>query len=160
VRLRYLELAQPEFDGIRHQIATELGIPLKAVKAIIKQTRDEVQIQSWWERNGGLPTPEDLDRIKELYIPLLPDPEVGVHKQIAAQLHLTNTSVYQAIGQIRAQLELPRYVAREGSEASSPIAEHPSDSVIIDHDLEPIAGIGVSQDGRGDQSDSEPPVHE
>jgi hypothetical protein len=122
VRLRYIELAQPEFDGIRHQIATELGIPLKAVKAIIKKTREESLIQSWWDRNGGLPSAEDLERIKELYLPLLPEPEIGVHKTIAAQLRLTNTSVYQAIGQIRAELELPRYLPREGM----PVAVEPT----------------------------------
>jgi hypothetical protein len=122
VRARYLELAQPEFDGIRHQIATELGIPLKAVKEIIKRTREDGQIQSWWERNGGMPSAEDLERIRALYEPLLPEPAIGVHKHIAAQLHLTNTSVYQAIGAIRGQLELPRYLAREGMEppAASP----------------------------------------
>ncbi len=127
VRLRYLELAQPEFDGIRHQIATELGIPLRVIKDIIKKTRAEGQIQSWWERNGGLPSQEDLARIRELYLPLLPEPDIGVHKAIAAQLHLTNTSVYQAIGQIRAQLELPRYLDREGVEHSGGIADGTAD---------------------------------
>jgi hypothetical protein len=126
VRLRYLELAQPEFDGIRHQIATELGIPLKAVKEIIKKTREVGQIQSWWERNGGVPSEGDMERIRELYTPLLPEPEIGVHKQIAAQLHLTNTSVYQAIGHIRAELELPRYVPREGMEPPGEAINEPS----------------------------------
>jgi hypothetical protein len=116
VRERYLQLAQPEFDGIRHQIATELGIPLRAVKRIILETRDETQIQSWWERGGGLPSPENLEKIRELYVPLLPEPEIGVHKRIASELHLTNTSVYQAIGQIRANLNLDRYVPREATE--------------------------------------------
>ncbi|MGH2411701.1 MAG: hypothetical protein ACRDGS_15230, partial [Chloroflexota bacterium] len=37
IRARYLELAQPEFDGIRHKIATELGIPLRAVKSAVKE---------------------------------------------------------------------------------------------------------------------------
>jgi hypothetical protein len=86
---------------------------LRAVKDIIKQTREEVGIQSWWERGGGIPSPESMEKIKELYAPLLPDPEVGVHKRIATELHLTNTSVYQAIAKIRDDLQLPRYSARE-----------------------------------------------
>ncbi len=160
VRLRYLELAQPEFDGIRHQIATELGIPLKAVKAIIKHTRDEVQIQSWWERNSGLRSPEDLDRIRELYLPLLPEPEVGVHKQIAAQLHLTNTSVYQAIGQIRAQLELPRYIAREEMPPASERADGSTDSEANGHGQTTIADAGETDNGVLDQVDSRPAAGE
>jgi len=124
IRDRYVQLAQPEFDGIRHQIATELGVPLRAVKDVIKKTRDELQIQSWWDRGGGLPTPEDVARIKELYLPQLPEPEVGVHKRIAAELHLTNTSVYQAIGQIREELDLPRYVPREASaDSETPLSD-------------------------------------
>ena len=37
IRQRYLELAQPEFDGIRHQIATEMGIPLRTVKEVVSR---------------------------------------------------------------------------------------------------------------------------
>jgi hypothetical protein len=117
IRLRYFELAKPEFNGIRHQIATELGIPLRAVKQVIKVAREENQIQSWWEQGGALPSAEELDRIRELYIPLLPEPEVGVHKVIASTLRITNTSVYHAIGQIRTDLHLPRYSPREIGEA-------------------------------------------
>ncbi len=119
IRERYLALAQPEFDGIRHQIANELGIPLRAVKHVIKIAREEAQIRSWWEQGGGLPSPENLERIRELYVPLLPDPEVGVHKRIASELHITNTSVYQAIGQIRTDLHLPRYAQRDNGSADA-----------------------------------------
>lgn len=113
IRERYLQLAHPEFDGIRHQIATEMGVPLRAVKDVIKQIRNEQAIPSWWEQSGKLPDDEQIQKIRELYLPLLPEPEVGVHKRIAAELHLTNTSVYQAIGHIRMELNLPRYAPRE-----------------------------------------------
>lgn len=115
VRQRYLELAHPEFDGIRHQIATELGIPLRSVKEIVKGVRAEEEIPSWWDNSGSLPSPEQVEQIKALYVPLLPNPEIGVHKQIAAALKLPNTSVYQAIGTIRAELDLPRYTERAGA---------------------------------------------
>jgi hypothetical protein len=108
-----LQLAHPEFDGIRHQIATEIGVPLRAVKEVIKQIRDEQAIPSWWEQSGKLPDDEQIQKIRDMYVPLLPCPEVGVHKRIAAELHLTNTSVYQAIGHIRMEMDLPRYAPRE-----------------------------------------------
>jgi hypothetical protein len=114
IRERYLALARPEFDGVRHQIATEMGIPLRAVKNVIKMARDDEQVQSWWERSGGAISAEDIELIKTLYVPYLPDPDIGVHKQIASQLHLTNTSVYLAIGRIRTDMQLPRYLPREG----------------------------------------------
>lgn len=154
VRLRYLELAQPEFDGIRHQIATELGIPLKAVKEIIKKTREVGQIQSWWERNGGVPSEGDMERIKELYTPLLPEPEIGVHKQIAAQLHLTNTSVYQAIGRIRTELELPRYVPREGMQPPGEPVDEPSGNgtaAIDNGGQDAVLDAGESEGGAAEQ---------
>ena len=37
IRIRYMELAHPAFDGIRHAIATELGIPLRVVKQKVKE---------------------------------------------------------------------------------------------------------------------------
>jgi predicted ArsR family transcriptional regulator len=50
IEMRYIELAQPtEFDGIRTQIANELGIPKKAVKKVVKELRDRQGIPSWWE---------------------------------------------------------------------------------------------------------------
>lgn len=121
IRARYIELAQPEFDGIRHQIATELGIPLRAVKQVIKQVRSEEQLPSWWERAGSMPSAEQIEEIRAVYVPMLPNPTIGVHKEIAASLRLSNTSVYQAIGQIRAELELPRYAQRaEAAEDGAP----------------------------------------
>lgn len=129
VRTRYLELAQPEYDGIRHQIATEMGIPLRAVKNIIRQLRTEQQIPSWWDRGANLPTPEQIEQIRALYLPLLPEPEVGVHKKIAAQLQLSNTSVYQAIGQIRSDLNLPRYTPRDADVNTAPEAPHAQEDV-------------------------------
>lgn len=123
IRTRYLELAQPEFDGIRHRIADELGVPLRVVKATIKQLRAEQQIPSWWDRGITLPTPEQVEQIRALYLPLLPDPAVGVHKQIAAQLQLSNTCVYQAIGQIRTELNLPRYTARPEEAEKEPATQ-------------------------------------
>jgi hypothetical protein len=113
IRERYLQLAHPEYDGIRHQIATEMGVPLRAVKEVIKQIRNEQAIPSWWEQSGKLPDEEQIQKIREIYLPLLPTPDVGVHKRIAAELNLTNTSVYQAIGHIRTELNLPRYAPRE-----------------------------------------------
>ncbi|HWE61759.1 MAG TPA: hypothetical protein VHB98_08615, partial [Chloroflexota bacterium] len=112
IRQRYVELAQPEFNGIRHQIANELGIPLRAVKDVVKQVRAEQELPSWWDNSGNLPTPEQIDQVRALYLPLLPEPEIGIHKQIAATLKLSNTSVYQAIGAIRAEMALPRYAPR------------------------------------------------
>ena len=112
IRARYLELAKPEFDGIRHQVATELGIPLRAVKDVVKTVRGEEAIASWWDNGGSVPTPEQIEQVRALYVPQLPAPTVGVHKQIATTLHVSNTCVYQAIGQIRSELDLPRYTPR------------------------------------------------
>ena len=117
IRARYLELAKPEFDGIRHQVATELGIPLRAVKDVVKTVRGEEAIASWWDNGGSPPTPEQIEQVRALYLPQLPSPTVGVHKEIAATLHISNTCVYQAIGQIRADLELPRYTPRDEEHA-------------------------------------------
>lgn len=117
IRERYLALAQPEFDGIRHRIANELGIPLRAVKEVVKEIRVEAAIPSWWERSSAALEPAQLDQIRALYVPQLPSPALGVHKAIAESLKLSHTSVYQAIGTIRAELELPRYTPREEPEA-------------------------------------------
>jgi hypothetical protein len=110
VEARYLELAQPsEFDGIRTQISKELSIPKKAVKKIITNLRERQRIPSWWEIQSYKGAPEELERIKEVYIPMLPIPDVGVHKQIAEQLALKATDVYQAIKSIRLEMNLPQY---------------------------------------------------
>lgn len=121
IRERYLALAQPEFDGIRHRIANELGIPLKAVKDVVKQVRVETATPSWWERVGAQLEPDQLERVRELYLPLLPEPVIGVHKQLASTLKFSHTSVYQAIATIRAELNLPRYQPRDDApEAAAP----------------------------------------
>lgn len=110
VEARYLELATPiEFDGIRTQIAHELEIPKTAVKQIIKDLRDRLHMPSWWDAQSYKGSEEELAKIKVLYEPYLPLPNIGVHKQIAEQLSLKAGEVYQAIKMIRAQLGLPQY---------------------------------------------------
>jgi hypothetical protein len=109
IRARYLELANPEYDGIRHTIANELGIPLRVVKQKVKELREEKAIASWWESGQMLPTPDQIELVRALYAPQLPEPAIGIHKQIAKELKLANTSVYLAIGHIRHELDLPRY---------------------------------------------------
>ncbi len=107
---RYIELAQPtEFDGIRTQIATELGIPKKAVKKVVKELRDRQGIPSWWETQTYKGPAEEMEKIKALYEPQLPVPPVGVHKAIAEQLSLKPGDVYQAIKAIRLEMNLPQY---------------------------------------------------
>jgi DNA-directed RNA polymerase subunit RPC12/RpoP len=110
IELRYLELAQPtEFDGIRTQIANEMGIPKKAVKKVVKELRERQSIPSWWETQIYKGPAEEKEKIKALYEPLLPVPPVGVHKTIAEQLSLKPGDVYQAIKTIRLELNLPQY---------------------------------------------------
>ncbi|GCE11479.1 hypothetical protein [Tengunoibacter tsumagoiensis] len=110
VEERYQILAQPtEFDGIRTQIAQEVGIPKKAVKKIIKDLRDREQIPSWWELQTYKGSSEELDRIKATYLPYLPIPPVGVHKLLADALELKPGTVYQAIKTIRTEMNLPQY---------------------------------------------------
>jgi len=110
VEARYLELATPiEFDGIRTQIAHELEIPKTAVKQIIKDLRDRLHMPSWWDAQSYKGSEEDLAKIKVLYEPYLPLPDVGIHKQIAEQLTMKAGEVYQAIKMIRAQMGLPQY---------------------------------------------------
>ncbi len=110
VETRYLELATPiEFDGIRTQIAQELGIPKTAVKKIIKDLRDRQHIPSWWDAQSYKGDDEELARIKTAYEPYLPLPDVGIHKKIAEELSLKAGDVYQAIKLIRTQMGLPQY---------------------------------------------------
>ncbi len=129
IRARYMELAHPEFDGIRHAIATELGIPLRVVKQKIKELREEKTIASWWESGQMLPTPDQIELVRAFYTPHLPEPAVGIHKEIAKELKLANTSVYLAIGQIRRDLELPRYNARpELSDHEAESSDEPAEA--------------------------------
>jgi hypothetical protein len=110
VEERYTILSQPaEFDGIRTQIAKEVGIPKKAVKKIIKDFRGQQHIPSWWELQVYKGSSEDLEKIKAVYLPYLPIPPVGVHKKIAEILTIKPGTVYQAIKTIRQEMELPQY---------------------------------------------------
>ncbi|HST88185.1 MAG TPA: hypothetical protein VLJ14_07395 [Ktedonobacterales bacterium] len=110
VEARYLELAQPvEYDGIRSKIATELNIPKAAVKKAVLELRQRMQMPSWWELQAYAGTTEDLERIRAVYMPLLPVAPVGVHKQIATDLGLDASVVYQGIRRLRAELRLPQY---------------------------------------------------
>ncbi len=110
VEARYRELAVPtEYDGIRTQISKELSIPKKAVKKIIKDLREREEIPSWWDLQTYKGPSEELEKIKELYVPLLPLPDIGVHRQIAEKLELKPVTVYQAIKVIRQELGLPQY---------------------------------------------------
>jgi hypothetical protein len=110
VEERYLELAQPaEFDGIRTQIAKELNIPKKAVKKIVKELRGRQNIPSWWELQTYKGSDEELEKIKEIYEPYLPVPQINIHKKIADELSLKPATVYQAIKKIRQELGLPQY---------------------------------------------------
>jgi hypothetical protein len=114
VERRYLELAQPtEFDGIRTQIAAELHLPRILVRKAIFELRQRKGLPSWWELQGFPGTPADLERIRAAYLPLLPVPPIGVHKQLAEQLGLEGHAVYKAIRQIRAQMGLPQFNAPE-----------------------------------------------
>jgi hypothetical protein len=125
VEARYLELADPvEFDGIRSQIAAELGIPKSAVKRAILDLRKRMQMPSWWELKAYTGSEQDLTRIRERYVPLLPVPPVGVHKRIAAELALDPIQVYRGIRRIRAEMRLPQYNPPEShqNQAASPIA--------------------------------------
>jgi hypothetical protein len=110
VEARYKELAVPvEFDGIRTQIAKEMGIPKKAVKQIIKDLREREDIPSWWDAQTYMGDSEELAKIKAAYEVYLPLPPVGVHKQIAEALSLKPGTIYQAIKLIREEMNLPQY---------------------------------------------------
>ncbi len=110
IEQRYLELAQSgEFDGIRTQISKELNIPKATVKRVVRAVREREGIPSWWDLQSYHGSPEDLERIRIAYLPLLPLPPIGTHKQIAALLNLPPGVVYQAIKVIRAEMNLPQY---------------------------------------------------
>jgi hypothetical protein len=110
VEARYAELAVPaEFDGIRTQISKELSIPKTAVKKIVKEFREKLHIPSWWDTQTYKGDSEEFEKIKAAYEPLLPLPAIGVHKQIAEQLSLKPSLVYQAIKAIRLEMNLPQF---------------------------------------------------
>jgi len=125
IERRYRELAQPhEYDGTRHTIAAEMGIPLRAVREVVQKLRQRERLTiSRPPADLGI-TADELARVRECYLPLLPLPPVGIHKQIAAELGMANTRVFQAIALIRQELGLPQYNPRaDGS--TSPSGEQP-----------------------------------
>ncbi|HEY7340940.1 MAG TPA: FYVE zinc finger domain-containing protein [Ktedonobacterales bacterium] len=121
IEQRYLELSQPvEFDGIRTRIADELKAPKPVVKQVVRDLRARRQLPSWWELQAYKGSDETLERIRERYLPLLPTPPIGVHKQIASDLQIDAPQVYQAIRRLRAEMKLPQY---------NPPDSHTSDAV-------------------------------
>ena len=60
--------------------------------------------------------PGQLNAIKDAYLPLLPLPPVSCHKTISLQLKIDEFKVFKAIGIIRKQMKLPRFIEREGYE--------------------------------------------
>lgn len=117
---RYLELANPvEYDGIRTQISAELNVPKVLIKQAVRDLRVRLQLPSWWELQSYRGTDRELDRVRDLYVPYLPVPPIGVHRQIAEQLGLDSLAVYRAIRRIRAELRLPRF---------NPIEAHKSEA--------------------------------
>jgi hypothetical protein len=110
IEARYAELAVPqEYDGIRTQIAKELGIPKKAVKKVVLEYRKAHDLPSWWETQTYKGDSEELAKIKAAYEPYLPVPPVGIHKKIAEELGLKAGEVYQAIKAIRLEMNLPQF---------------------------------------------------
>lgn len=107
IEQRYLELAHPEFDGIRTQIAHELQLPKSAVKRVIAALRAQAHLPSWWEVQNFVGSPADLERIQVAYTASLPSPTLGIHKQIAQELQLPPSQVYHAIRSIRLTMGLP-----------------------------------------------------
>ena len=123
IERRYLDLAQPvEFDGIRTQIAGELSVPKPVVKQVIQELRATRQLPSWWELQAYKGSDEELERVRERYMPLLPVPPVGVHKQIATELQMDPPQVYQAIRRLRAEMRLPQYNPPESHADETPQA--------------------------------------
>jgi hypothetical protein len=110
IEARYLELANPvEYDGIRTQIAAELGAPKPVVRVVVRELRMRRGMPSWWEAQGFSGSLADLARIKAAYTPYLPLPPVGVHREIAEKLGLEPRAVYRGIRKIRAQMGLSQY---------------------------------------------------
>lgn len=124
IEMRYLELARPEYDGVRTQIAQEMGIPKRAVREVVANLRQREHLPSWWEIQKYTGTSEDLARIKAAYLPHLPVPPVGIHKLLAPQLGLSATQVYYGIRAIRQELNLPDFNPPETHPELQPVAAH------------------------------------
>jgi hypothetical protein len=128
IEARYLELANPvEFDGIRTQIAAELGAPKPVVRAVVREVRRRRGMLSWWEVQGFSGSSADLERIKAAYKPYLPLPPVGIHREIAESLGLEPRMVYRGIRKIRAQMGLPQYNALEEHPEQVAVAAMPGE---------------------------------
>lgn len=116
VEARYLELATPhEYDGIRSQIAEEMHLPRAQVKRVVKELRLRLGRPSWWDEQRAALAPEVVEAVRKRYVTLLAGdalPPVGIHSELAAALDLTPVQVYRAIGQIRAELGLPKFNER------------------------------------------------
>jgi DNA invertase Pin-like site-specific DNA recombinase len=116
IEARYLELATPhEYDGIRSQIARELHLPRAQVKRAVNELRLRLGRPSWWDEQRAAVAPEVVAAVRERYVALLAGdalPPVGIHSELAAALALTPVQVYRAIGQIRAELGLPKFNER------------------------------------------------
>jgi hypothetical protein len=128
IEARYLELANPvEFDGIRTQIAAELGAPKPVVRKVVGEVRRRRGMPSWWEAQGFSGSLADLERIKAAYTPYLPLPPLGVHREIAQSLGLEPRTVYRGIRKIRAQIGLPQYNALEEHPEQAAVATMPGE---------------------------------
>ncbi|HEX3272110.1 MAG TPA: hypothetical protein VHR15_15785 [Ktedonobacterales bacterium] len=128
IEARYLELANPvEFDGIRTQIAAELGAPKPVVRDVVREVRRRRGMLSWWEVQGFSGSSADLERIKAAYTPYLPLPPVGIHREIAEALGLEPRAVYRGIRKIRAQMGLPQYNALEEHSEQTAVAAMPGE---------------------------------
>jgi hypothetical protein len=127
---RYLALANPvEFDGIRTQIADELGAPKPAVRAVVRDVRARRGMLSWWEAQGFSGTADDLERIKTAYTPYLPSPPAGIHREIAETLGMEPRAVYRGIRKVRALMGLPQYntAHTQGELVAAVVATDPGD---------------------------------
>lgn len=158
VEQRYIELAVPsEFDGIRTQIAKELSIPKKAVKKIVKALREQQHIPSWWESQTYKGSPEELEKIKVAYLPLLPVPPVGVHKNIAEQLEMKPGVIYQAIKTIRLEMNLPQYndPALHSNEEMPTAASSKEKSTPVSDEEKPTPESSKQEQSTGEQTQPE-----
>jgi hypothetical protein len=132
IEARYLELAKPvEFDGIRTRISGELRVPKSLVKKAIAELRARMALPSWWDLQAYTGAETDLERIRQAYLPLLPVPEVGVHKTLAAQLGMDPRAVYQGIRRIRAEMRLPQYNPPDlhKTDGGGPVTPQPVEAV-------------------------------
>jgi len=129
IERRYQELATPtEFDGIRTQIAHEMNIPRMAVKRVVRAYRVRHYVPTCWELSLHPVESDALQAVRERYLPLLPQPPVGIHHILSEELGYAPSLVYHAIGRIRGELKLPRFAQRAKVEPQ----RHPDTSPAAD----------------------------